>query len=89
MANENTDGKWFARLAVGFMFTALSIMGMALWNVSARANEQVAADIKAVEKHIAEKVETKESHNKDMQTVKVQFEFIAQQLKEIKEAVKK
>lgn len=86
MAN-NGDGKWFARLAVSFMFIALASMGGILWSVSSKADEQTQADIKAIEKRMEDKIETKESHNKDIELINAKFAFIAQQLADIKKAV--
>jgi len=88
MANTNGDGKWFARLVVGFMFTALTIMGGALWSVSSKADEQSRADIKAIEEHMQANLETKEAHDQDVELIDAKFEFIKEQLMDIKEAVK-
>ncbi len=84
---SNGDGKWFARLSVGAMFTTLIFLGLALWNVSAKADEDQRIDIKIIETRIENKLETKESHDKDIVHIKEKFEFIAQQLAEIRKAV--
>ena len=88
MANSNGDNKWFIRIVMSLMLVALPSMGLMLWNVSAEADRQNKADIEAVEQHIKEDLETKESHRKDVELIEIKFEFIKGQLKEIKDAVK-
>lgn len=84
----NADTNWLEKIVVGSMFTALLLLGLALWNVSAKADDNQRADIKIIETRIEDKLETKDSHDKDIAHIRETFTFITQQLAEIKEAVK-
>ena len=89
MASTNGESKWFIRIVVTLILLSIPAMGSMLWSVSSKADEQNHADIKAIAKHIEDKFEAKESHDKDIELIEVKFEFIKTQLAAIERAVKR
>ena len=89
MAADNSGNGWLAKTILGFTLFALFALSMAMWSASADTAKEIRSDIKTIEQRIDERLETKESHNKDIEHIKETFTFITQQLKEIKEAVKR
>lgn len=89
MATNGSNEKWMVRAVVLAILIAFVGLGPFMYSTLRAEDKENRDDIKAVKTYIEEKTETKESHNKDIAHINEKFEFISQQLVQIRKAVER